>query len=97
MYARVTIATAQPSKVDEVTKIVRDSILPAAKKQKGFKKLIDLGDRATGRGMIIVLWNTEADMKAGEASDYYREQIAKVGSLLAGLPTTERYEVMVQG
>jgi heme-degrading monooxygenase HmoA len=97
MYARVTIATFQPGKVDEGIKILRDSAIPAAKKQKGFKKYLALGDTATGKGMTIVLWNTEADMKAGESSDYYKGQLARVGSLMTGPPTTERYEVMVQG
>jgi heme-degrading monooxygenase HmoA len=97
MYARVTIATAQPSKVDEIIKIMRDSILPAAKKQKGFKGLFHLTNRNTSKGMVIVLWNTEADMTAGESSGYYREQVAKIVPLLAGAPTVDHYEVSVRG
>jgi heme-degrading monooxygenase HmoA len=97
MYARVTTAIAKPDKFDEVLKIIRDSILPAAKKQKGFKGFYDLADRNTGKGILIVLWDSEADMKAGESSGYYREQVAKVASLLVGAPTMERFEVSVQG
>lgn len=97
MYARVTFATAQPAKVDEIAKVVRDSILPAAKKQKGFKSLLFLTNRNTGKGMNIVLWNTEADMTAGESSGFYREQVAKVMPLLSGPTTMEHYEVSVQG
>jgi heme-degrading monooxygenase HmoA len=96
MHARVTIATAQPGKIDEAIKMVRDSVLPAAKKQKGFKRFFFLTDRAAGKGMTVTLWNTEADMTAGE-SGYYRESIAKLGSLMAGSPTMEHYEVEVQG
>jgi heme-degrading monooxygenase HmoA len=97
MYARVTFATAEPAKMDEIVKVMRDSILPAAKKQKGFKGLFHLGNRSTGKGMVIVLWKTEADMLAGESSGYYREQVAKTASLLSGQPTMERYEVSVKG
>jgi heme-degrading monooxygenase HmoA len=97
MYARVTIATGQPDKVDETIKIMRNSILPAAKKQKGFKGLFHLTNRNTSKGMVIVLWNTEADMTAGESSGYYREQVAKLVPLLAGPPTMEHYEVSVKG
>jgi heme-degrading monooxygenase HmoA len=97
MYARVTFATAEPAKIDESIKVVRDSILPAAKKQKGFKGLYYLGNRSTGKGMVIVLWNTEADMTAGESSGFYREQVAKVAPLLSGAPTMEHYEVSVKG
>jgi heme-degrading monooxygenase HmoA len=97
MYARVTIATAKLDKFDEVVKIMRDSILPAAKKQKGFKGFYDLADRKTGKGMVIVLWNTEADMMAGESSTYYKEQVAKVVPFLSTPPTMEHYEVSVKG
>ena len=97
MNARVTFATAEPAKVDEIIKVMRDSILPVAKKQKGFKGLFHLTNRNTGKGMVIVLWNTEADMTAGETSGYYREQVAKVAPLLSGPPTMEHYEVSVRG
>jgi heme-degrading monooxygenase HmoA len=97
MYARVTFATAQPGKIAEITRVMRDSVLPAMKKQKGFKGLYHLGDRNTGKGITIGLWNTEADMMAGESSGFYREQVAKIAPLLAGSPTMERYEVSVKG
>jgi heme-degrading monooxygenase HmoA len=97
MHARVTFATAQLAKVDQATKIMRDSILPAAKKRKGFKGLIYLMDRKTGKGMSIVLWNTGDDMTAGESSGFYQEQLAKEMPLLSGPPTMEHYEVSVKG
>ena len=97
MYARVTFATAKLDKFDDAAKIMQDSILPAAKKQKGFKGFYYLADRKTGKGMTIALWNTETDMLAGESSTYYKEQIAKVVPLLTGAPTMERYEVGVKG
>lgn len=97
MYARVTFATAQPGKIDETVKVMRDSVLPALKKQKGFKNLFFLMNRSMAKGIVIGLWDTEADMKAGESSGFYREQVAKVAPLLAGAPTMEHYEVSVQG
>jgi heme-degrading monooxygenase HmoA len=97
MYARVTFATAEPGKISETIKVMRDSILPAAKKQKGFKGLFFLTNRDTGKGMVIVMWNTEADMTAGESSTYYKDQVAKVAPLLSGAPTLEHYEVSVKG
>jgi uncharacterized membrane protein YgcG len=38
MYARITFGTGQPDKIDEVSKIIRDSVIPAFKKQKGSRK-----------------------------------------------------------
>jgi len=97
MYARLTICAFQPGKLDEGIKIYRDSIVPAAKKQKGFKAIYLLTDKNTGKGISIAMWNSEADMTAGEASGYYREQVAKEIPFFAVPPTTERYEVSVQG
>lgn len=96
MYARVTVAAAQSGKLDELIKVMRDSVLPAAKKQKGFKGSLFLTDRNTGKGISIGLWNTEADMTADDSGGRYRERLAKVAPLLAGQPTTEKYEVAIK-
>ena len=97
MFARVTFTTVQPSKFDEAVKLNRDSIMPAAKKQKGFKAFYGLTNRDTGKGITISIWETEADMKAAESSGFYREQLAKAAPLLAGPATMEHYEVTAQG
>jgi len=96
MYARVVTVQVQPGKMDEMISIYRDSVVPAAKEQKGFKGIFALTDTDTNKAISIALWETEADMKAGEASGYLNEQIAKVAPTFAGPPTTERYEVSVQ-
>jgi heme-degrading monooxygenase HmoA len=96
MYARVTFATAQPAKVDQTIKIMRDSVLPTVKKQKGFKGLVYLTNRKTGKGMVIGLWNTENDLAAVESSGVYQEQVAKVMPLLSAPPTMEHYEVSIK-
>ena len=96
MHARVTKSRVEPDNVAEALRIVQESILPAARQQPGFRGLTHLVDRAAGNGLTITLWESEADMRAGEASGYYREQIGKVRTLLAVEPTTDAYEVAVQ-
>jgi hypothetical protein len=44
----------------------------------------------------ITEWETEADMKAGETSGYYQEQIAKFGQILTSKPIREGFEVSLQ-
>ena len=95
MHARVTITEGKLDKVEESLSIIQDSIVPVAKQQKGFKGLATLVDRSTGKGITISLWETGADMQAGEASGYLKEQYAKAMPTLAGPPTTEHYEVAV--
>ncbi len=96
MFARVTIGQFLPAKMDEATAIYRDSVVPAAKQQKGFNGLYVLGDRKTGKGLTIALWETEADMMAGENSGYYQQQVAKFKDLLSAPPVREAYEVTVR-
>jgi heme-degrading monooxygenase HmoA len=55
-----------------------------------------LTDRKTGKGLTIALWETEADMTAGETSGYYQQQVAKFKDLFSAPPVREAYEVTVQ-
>jgi heme-degrading monooxygenase HmoA len=97
MYARVTTVQIQPGKMEETIRIYRDSVVPAAKQQQGYKGVLMLADPNTGKGVSITLWETEAEMRAGEASSFYQEQLAKFASVFAAPPTRENYEVSVQG
>ena len=96
MYARVTIVQFQPGKIDEAISIYRDSVVPAAKQQKGNKGVYLLTDRNTGKGISIALWATEADIKAGETSGYFQQQLAKFKEIFGAPPVREQYEVTVQ-
>jgi heme-degrading monooxygenase HmoA len=96
MHARVVTCQIQLDKMDEVVAITQDSVMPAAKQQTGLKHFLALADRSTGKGLVITLWETEADMMASdEATEYYQEQAAKVMPLLDGSLTAENYEVTV--
>ena len=96
MHARVTIGQMFVAKLDEAITIYRDSVVPAAKQQKGFKGLYVLTDRKTGKGLTIALWETEADMMAGENSGYYQQQVAKFKDFLSAPSVREAYEVTVK-
>ncbi len=93
--ARVVTVQIQPGKMDELISIYQDSIVPAAKEQEGFRHALLLSDADTGKAISVTVWETEADMQAGEASGYLREQMAKAAAGFAAPPTTEHYEVSV--
>jgi heme-degrading monooxygenase HmoA len=95
MFARLTIAHSLPGKAEEVLRIERDSIVPACRTQTGFKGLYLLQDHKTNKGLTISLWETEADMRAAEASGFYQQQVAKVKDTLAAPPVREEYEVSI--
>ncbi len=97
MYARVVTVQIQPGRIGEAIDIYGDSIVPAAKQQKGFESASLLADWNTGKGISVTVWETETDMTAGEASGYLREALGRTTPTLAAPPVTEHYEVSVQG
>ncbi len=96
MYARVVYTQVQPGQTDEAIRIYRESVMPSARLQKGYRGGILLTDRGTGKGISISFWESEAAMTGGEASGYLREQINKFTSVIAGPPVRETFEVSVQ-
>jgi heme-degrading monooxygenase HmoA len=93
MFARVITVQAQPGKIDEAATVYRDSIIPAAKEQKGFSGAMLLTDPVTGKGISVTLWETEADQKASDASGYVAKQLEKIAPLMAAAPVREAFVV----
>ena len=96
MFARLTVVQAMPDKIDEVTKIFEESVVPVAKSQKGYKGVYLLVDRKTGKGVSCSLWDSEEDAIANEQSGYYQEQVGKFKDFFTAPPVQEGYEVVVQ-
>jgi heme-degrading monooxygenase HmoA len=96
MFTRLTIVQIKVDRMDEIIKIYEESIVPAAKSQKGFQGTYLLTDRNTGKGIACTLWDSEEDAIANEQSGYYQEQIGKVKDAFAAPPVQEGYEVSVQ-
>jgi heme-degrading monooxygenase HmoA len=92
MYARVTTFQIDPARLDAALEVSRGSILPAMKQQQGFQGILTLLDRPAGKATSITLWQTEADLQAGESSGYYQQQASKLASFLTGSPARETYE-----
>lgn len=96
MFARLTKVKTEIDKLDETIKIYRDSVVPAAKSQKGFRGTYLLTKRGTGEGIACTLWDSEEDAIANEQSGYYREQVEKFRDFFTAPPAQEGYEVSVQ-
>jgi len=71
---------------------VREEVLPRAKQIDGFKGMIALGDRHSGKTLGITFWESEEAMRASEeAADRLREESAEVGG--DTIVSVERFEV----
>lgn len=96
MFARLTIVQVKIDKLDETKKIFEESVIPAAKSQKGYRGVYLLTDRKTGKGISIVLWDSEKDAIATLKSGFYQEQLNKFKGLFTAPPVREEYEVSLQ-
>jgi heme-degrading monooxygenase HmoA len=95
MHARVTTFQVRAGRIDEVIAMTRDSVLPDAREQKGYRGVLVLTDRAASKIVAVSLWETETDMIAGEAG-YLPGQGGKLADLISGRTVREHYEVSVQ-
>jgi heme-degrading monooxygenase HmoA len=92
VYARVSRFEGHPDAIDESLRQAREQVLPQAKQDEGFKGIIALGDRQSGKLLGITFWESEEAMRASEEdANRLREQSAEAGGQqIAGV---ERYEV----
>ena len=78
--------------MDEGIRQAREVVLPGARQIEGFKGMIALGDRHSGKTLGITFWESEEAMRASEeAASRLREETAEAsGDTIASV---ERYEV----
>ena len=95
MFARLTFTQTKEDKLDEAVKVTKESVLPAAKSQKGFRGAYLLS-QPNGKAIMISLWETEEDAVANEKSGYYQEQLAKFKDMFTAPPVHEGYNISLQ-
>lgn len=95
MYARVVTVMIRPGKTEGMIEIFRDVLIPALLQQEGFCEARLLTDAESGRGVMITHWKSETQLRANEASGWFREQLARFQPVLSAPPSAERYEVNV--
>lgn len=93
MHARVTYVSIRPGKMDEVQRLYRETVVPAAELQDGFMGAMMLADDAKALGISITLWDSRDSATAAEANGYFQAQVAKFADVLASPPSRELYDV----
>jgi heme-degrading monooxygenase HmoA len=92
VYARVSTLEGPPELMDESLRLTREVVLPQGRLMEGFKGMIALGDRHSGRTLGITFWESEEAMRTSEeAAKRLREESAKAGG--DTIASVERYEV----
>jgi hypothetical protein len=92
VYARIRTLEGPPELMDESLRLAREVVLPQGRLIEGFKGMIALGDRHSGRTLGITFWESEEAMRTSEeAAKRLREESADAGG--DTIASVERYEV----
>jgi heme-degrading monooxygenase HmoA len=94
MHARVTTFQSNPSGIDEGIKTAREQVIPAASKVAGFRGMLALADRTTGKTIGITFWD---DQEALQRSEQFASQLrATTGAASnTAVVSVDRFEVVV--
>ena len=92
--ARVSSLAGPPEGIDEGIRFIKEQILPEAGDLTGWRGVIALIDRTTGRTKTITLWDSGESLRASEerANQLRSEAAAAMGETITGV---DRYEVAV--
>lgn len=94
MFARMNTFNGPPEGLDGLTRVAEEKVLPAADRLPGFRGMLVLGDRATGKSISITLWETEEAMLASEqAANKLRQEANTAGGTQTA--AVERFEVLL--
>jgi heme-degrading monooxygenase HmoA len=96
MFARITKIKVKIDKIEEASKLFKESVIPMFKSQKGYKGAYYLAERNKGECICISLWDKENDAIANEESLLYQEQLIKFMNFMTANPTKEGYEIFVE-
>ena len=93
MYARTTTVHADPQRIDEGIRYIRDEVMPAVQGMPGCMGLSMLCDRDSGRCIVTTSWDSEESMSASrEAVRAMREQATDV---MGGRFDVDEWEIAV--
>jgi heme-degrading monooxygenase HmoA len=95
MYARVVNIGFSPDMGSEVVAVAQ-GLARVLKEQRGFNGLQVLTGQDVGKGIIVSLWETEADAEASQSSSSYIGQMSMMSSFLYEPLVPKTFEVSVR-
>lgn len=92
MFARLVTAHMKPEKFDLATRKFEEKIIPALRKQHGFRDEVSFFDKKRNESVAISFWDAEADVKKYE-KDMYPEMLKTLSDTFDGAPEVRHFEV----
>ena len=97
MHVRAATIQIQQGKMQDAVDLFNNAVVPAQKAQKGYQGSYLMTDAGSGKALAISLWETEADMLAGESdSGYLQAALTKLAGLFEGSPELGHYELSAE-
>jgi heme-degrading monooxygenase HmoA len=93
MYARVTTIYLKVKHMEDAVRVYEESIIPAAKRQPGFKNAFFLINRNAGKFVSITIWENIDFALENQKSGYYQKQIDKLEEYMVVKPEVEGFTV----
>jgi heme-degrading monooxygenase HmoA len=94
MHARVSTLEGPPEQVNELGRIASEWVAPSLTQMDGFRGMLALADRQSGKVQLVTLWESEEAMRQSEEE---AEQLRADTALAADgeIAGVERYEVVL--
>ena len=94
MHARVSKLEGSPEQVNELGRIVAEWVTPSLTEMDGFRGILTLADRQSGRVEVVTLWESEEAMRQSEeeAGQLRGGTAQAAGGAISGV---EQYEVVL--
>ena len=67
-FVQVSTLNGNPDDIDAATTFVHNNVLPVLKSLKGYRAIAMGVDRQTGRSTLSTMWDTVADLEAGDSN-----------------------------
>ena len=95
MYARVITVQWKIDQVTEAIIFFQEQVVPALRTQPGFVNTRLLVDHSTGKGLMVSVWHSEADLLASKNSGFLQTQVGYLSQFFATAPVFDQYEICV--
>jgi heme-degrading monooxygenase HmoA len=94
MHARIGTFQVPPEALDDMLRLQRGSILPAARDAAGFSGFLSLVDRDSGKVLAVTLWDSEEAMRSSDerAKEF---QSVTATQTQGAVVKVERFEVSI--
>ena len=95
MHPRIIRSQIVPESTEESLAIWREQVMPLVRQQPGFRGAYVLGDRETGAGVTITLWESEAHATAVDTSGLLSTGDRPVARRCCEVSRHEQFEVLL--